>query len=182
MADRIRHEKNVYYFDFLFVDANEDGGVIKFPSMPQNIKANNALISIDKFILSNKESLMMVSNTDNLDNFIVNIQTNIPCSNYFNSYLVDDGKMDPRTVGFGETIPLQTTISKHDNNQSLILGSMSYVNNSCSRHLICGNPFGNSYTINFYNVQDNGIRDFSVLEQNKILTLRVELLEEEIFR
>eukprot|EP01050_Picozoa_sp_SAG11_P049383 SAG11_NODE_26950_length_338_cov_14.648536_1_plen_52_part_10 len=32
----------------------------------------------------------------------------IPCSNYFNSYLVDDGKMDPRTVGFGETIPLQT--------------------------------------------------------------------------
>jgi len=189
MSDRIRHEKNVYYFDFLFGNADEDGSTMTFPSMPQNIKANNALISVDKFLLSNVSTAVVpiVSNADYKRNFIVNLQTNIPCSNYFSSLLTPNGKLNPRTVGFGETVPFE---SYHTSIDAIAgedaIGIMKYENNNPSRHILCANPFGNTYTIRFFNVQgqnaNEDYRNEALLLKNKILTLKVELIEEEIIK
>ena len=189
MSDRIRREKNVYYFDFLFGAADEDGGFMTFPSMPQNIKANNAIISVDKFMVSNLSTAVapIVSNANYKRNFIVNLQTNIPCSNYFSSLLTSNGMLNPRTVGFGETIPLETYHTSRDaiaGEDSI--GIMKYENNNPSRHILCANPFGNKYKINFFNVQgqnaNEDFRNLGLFIKNKILTLKVELIEEEIIK
>jgi len=173
--------KNVYYLDFVFpktalVTKPENPGTISFPSIPQNIKANQAYISIDKLVLQNN-----LDNSDTLNNFCVNVQTTIPSANYFSTFFDDN---EPRNTGYGETVPLESFIATHADSADLKIGVMSYVNNNLSRHLLCANPFGNKFSVSFYSVNENGgVRALNTaILDNIILTLRVELLEEEIFR
>eukprot|EP01050_Picozoa_sp_SAG11_P022879 SAG11_NODE_4437_length_1894_cov_130.039554_2_plen_174_part_00 len=172
--------KNVYYFDFVFPQRAgaaggnhpENPGEITFPSMPQNIKANQVYISVDKLILQN-----LNGNSAHLNNFIINVQTSIPSANYYSAFFGDN---TPRNTGYGETIPLLSSRSTNH----LQVANLFYVNNNPLRHVLCANPFGNKYKVSFFQCNEpNGGRALNpTITDNIILTLRVELLEEEIFR
>lgn len=137
--------------------------------------ANQVYISIDKLILQNLDE-----NSEHTNNFCINVQTSIPSANYYSTFFDNN---TPRNTGFGETIPISSGLGS-TNVGALKVAGMSYVNNNPSRHVLCANPFGNKYKVTFFECNANdGLRNLNNnLTDNIILTLRVELLEEEIFR
>ena len=167
----------MYYLDFTIPTGI--GGIantqeITFPSMPLNIKANNALISIDKMQMDGSTNVAFPGN------FAILVQTTIPTANHFTGAL--EGQTNPRSVPYGETIMLKSEIKDHVNGADLTIGSLMYVNSNPQRQMVCANPFGNAYTLSFYNHNPaTGIRELNNdLDQVILLTFRVELLQEEI--
>ena len=104
MVKYIKKQRNIYYINSLLPASATTEWSIGFPSMPQNIKANNCLISIDKVTLSTSNDIA------NRYLFPVLFQTNIPSANCLSGNLNATSYQNPSTSGFAELIPLQPTL------------------------------------------------------------------------
>jgi hypothetical protein len=150
--------------------------------MPQNIKANNCLISIDKVTLSSSADIA------NRYLFPVLFQTNIPSANCLSGNLDATSYQNPSTTGFAELIALQPTLLTNNADAAVDKPVLSsYVSNNNDRKVICANPFGQKFNLVLYAVRNvDGAR--TRLQQGPLplatvgalnITFRVELLEEE---
>eukprot|EP01050_Picozoa_sp_SAG11_P011927 SAG11_NODE_1296_length_5271_cov_7.677688_6_plen_183_part_00 len=175
----IRAGKNTYYINYT-LDANNNindttGFNLHFPVGAQNIKANNAFISIDSLMLANYVNGM------NNDIPVICVQTGIPTSSCINA---SENPAPPTTMGYFENI-MWDTFFRDDatkNDRQVYI----YKNNNSSRKVMCANPLGNSYKMQIFQFNANGSRLISDLPANNVgtivLTLKVELIEEEIIQ
>ena len=193
MVKYIKKQRNIYYINSTLQTRIAGVGTkwtIGFPSMPQNIKANNCLISIDKMTLTDYHDIV------NKFFFPLLVQTNIPSANCLSGNIngvgVGSSEM-PSTTGFAELIPLQPTMQVQGTNgvtvnEQPILAS--YVSDNCERKVMCANPFGQTFSLEIYNVRLDGGRSKDGLAPNPNpnplftqgtinITFRIELLEEE---
>ena len=177
MVKYIKKQRNIYYINSTLPASATAEWTIGFPSMPQNIKANNCLINIDKMVLSSPVD----TTNDNL--YPTLVQTTIPSANCLSGNINANGPGSyemPSTSGFAELIPLV------DHQAGALLSS--YVKNNNDRRVMCANPFGQQFKIILYNVrEDTGARDRDDQIVGQVLntvgalniTFRIELLEEE---
>ena len=177
MVKYIKKQRNIYYINSSLPASANAEWTIGFPSMPQNIKANNCLINIDKMVITNDVDMTNVHLSPTL------VQTTIPSANCLSGNINANGLGSyqmPSTTGYAELIPL---VDYFD-------GGLfsSYVNNNNDRKVMCANPFGQTFKITLFNViADTGVRNRDDVVQGAPLqiegalniTFRIELLEEE---
>ena len=176
-SEVIRKAKNTFYINYTFDADNTTnkttGFTIKFPPPALNIKANNAFISITNIAFQNNDEMETMSKI--LDTVIV--KTNIPTSSCIDSY--DVGAEKVGTVGYCETILFDTVRGQTGTNRNFY----GYTNFSDFK-VMCTNPLSNSYNIKFSVIDD--FKPASINTQTQkidliTMTLKVELVEEEIF-
>ena len=187
MVKYIKKQRNIYYINSsLPASANAEWS-IGFPSMPQNIKANNCLINIDKVTLTAADDIR------NKYLFPIFFQTNIPSANCLSGNLNVTSYQNPSTSGFAELIALQPTLLTNNADAAVDKPVLSsYVSNNNDRKVICTNPFGQNFNLILYNVR-NGAGERNRLQVDPAtgnpaplatigplnITFRIELLEEE---
>lgn len=191
MKHYVKKMKNVYYLEYAYpFGAGGAGGAanaplvggfdIVFPLGTQNIKANHALISVDKLSISGAQGV-------NQANYPLIFQTSIPCANKFTNLLPDTSVVPavinqytfPSLASYAETldiIPHQETGAGGGTRFS------SYVNQNPDRKVLIPNPMGKQFRGQIMTINAvTGVREIApTITANVILTLRVELLEEEI--
>ena len=178
----IQAAKNTLYINYTFdvTGANPNtttGFTITFPSGAQNIKANNAFISIDKLAYMNYAAGGM---SDDIP--VVSVQTSIPTTSTLIGF---QNETPPKNTGYFENVVWDSFFL--DDPNKLARQAYLYTNKNCSRKVLCANPLGNSFNLQFMQFAANGSRaatDFAGgggADVNTIaLTLKVELVEEEI--
>jgi hypothetical protein len=176
--ETIRAGKNTLYIDYTFDVDNTinqtQGFTLNFPSPTLNIKANNANISIAKLAFVN-----LNSNTMNASNLpLVNVRTSIPTSSCVQAFEGIPGNPfvpNPRSVTYSEAVMFDTM------NQEAHM-----YNNYSANNVLCANPLSNTYNLKFYDfVSNDGTMTLANFQTQKVkmvlMTLKVELIEEEIF-
>ena len=175
----IRKAKNTFYINYTFdgdsTINNTTGYTITLPPPVLNIKANNAFLSITNLAFQNFDNEKTIDK--NLDAIVV--RTSIPTSSCIDSYDVGDETIG--TVGYCETILFDTVRGqKVDTTNRNFYG---YTNFSDFK-VLCTNPLSNSYNVKFCGLDQLTPVAFNTTTA-KIdiitLTLKVELVEEEIF-
>ena len=141
MVNYIKKQRNIYYINSTLPASATAEWTIGFPSMPQNIKANNCLIKIDKVTLTASVDIA------NRYLFPILFQTNIPSSNCLSGNWGVDAYQNPSTSGFAELVPLQrtlvaTTAGVASDEQPVL---SSYVSDNHDRNVICANPFAQQF-------------------------------------
>ena len=185
--DLIRKHKNIVYLTYSFdLTADQPGPIavigvnsatIAFPPLPHNVKANHALISVDKLFLT-------ADDIENAGNYPLVLTTTIPSSNNISGMLEDFGVQDPRNIPFEETIvctPYYVPPNVQNPSNAITLGAV-YQNNNPDHKVLCVNPFGNQYTFTLNSVDFQGRTRNGQNNEHITFVLRVELLEEEIKR
>ena len=149
MVKYIKKQRNIYYINSsLPASANAEWS-IGFPSMPQNIKANNCLINIDKVTLTSADDIR------NKYLFPIFFQTNIPSANCLSGNLNVTSYQNPSTSGFAELIALQPTLLTNNVDAAVDKPVLSsYVSNNNDRKVICANPFGQKFNLVLYAVRN----------------------------
>ena len=192
MTKYIRKQKNIYYIDYTIpMDAavstpSPNEFYIGFPQGGQNIKANNALVSVDKFCLRGQS-------IENTKAYPLMLQTAIPTSNVFSAQIqssqieaATSNFQDPRNTGYSELIVLEphTIATGNGGFTDHISIIATYKNNNPDRKILCQNPMGKQFSCRFFAADEtSGIREAdSALTGNVCFTLRIELLEEEIIK
>jgi hypothetical protein len=187
MTKYIRKQKNTYYIDFAFPFNNAAGATrpllangfeLNFPLGTQNIKANHALISVDKMALRGGEIVQQ-------EHYPLIFQTSIPCANKFTTILDSDGSGticnwdDPKLASYSENINLTPieVIGAADNARISF-----YDNTNTDRKVLVPNPMGKSFKCRLMTINNNtGLRQVAAnISHTVSMTIRVELLEEEI--
>tara|TARA_R110002126_G_scaffold18542_1_gene70836 strand:+ start:9209 stop:9805 length:597 start_codon:yes stop_codon:yes gene_type:complete len=189
--DKIRRMKNIYYIDYTlpFNSVNADrpflanGWELNIPMGTQNIKANHALISIDKFCLRGNEIARELL-------YPLIVQTTIPCANRFitTNPLPFVAPAVASSVNQWRTPTLATYAETINLSPFHVVGAADaaqiahYQNDNPDRKVLVPNPMGKSYRMTFFGTeQDTGSRIVAVgIGHSVSLTLRIELLEEEI--
>ena len=183
--ETLKKARNTFYLNY-YIGIAEDQTefVLPFPDMVQNIKANNALISVDSVELTS---------IDAGDNSLVHIpelifNTSIPSSTTF-VQMVDDTV--PRTTTYAEAVQftakcVSSTTSTEAGGVTTAteeITGLGYKNSNPNRVYLVPNPFGNKYTCSWTDAR-KGVRQLYNLIKAKAfnLVLKVELIEEEIFR
>ena len=166
--DTIRAGKNTMYIDYTFNASNTvnetTGFTLKFPSPSLNIKANNANISIAKLAFVNVDGQLV----DKLP--LVYVQTSIPTSSCINAI-----SSDPKSVAYSEVVMFDTMVEE-----------ANMYNNYSTNKVLCANPLSNIYNLKFHDfTSNNGTASITNFVTQKVkmvlMTLKVELIEEEIF-
>ena len=191
MKNYVKKMKNVYYLEYSYpFGAGGAGGAanaplvggfdIVFPLGTQNIKANHALISVDKLSISGAQGA-------NQANYPLIFQTSIPCANKFTNLLPDTSAApvlinqytSPSLTSYAETLDI---IPHLEAGAAGAARFSSYVNQNPDRKVLIPNPMGKQFRGQIMAVDAiTGAREVNAtITANVILTLRVELLEEEI--
>ena len=178
-----RSANNTFYVTYM-IDVVQDQKTFKlpFPDMVQNIKANRALICID--------SLELVS-IDNANYFLqhepgIYFDTNISSPTTFVQSTADGV---PRSTTYMEFVEFSTKSSYEsvfdpatNKTKQQILGLGYRRASGSSPHLVT-NPMGQTFTCSFV---DQTLAPYAHFDNHScgsfVLTLKVQLLEEEIHR
>ena len=193
----IKKQKNIYYIDYTVPFNAPAPGTpavgtfdIGFPMGNQNIKANNALISVDKFTIRAQEIL-------DVNVYPLTFQTSIPTSNCFSGQLSSTlypqaggapsktNFEDPSPTGYSENIIMKPfSIGQTNGTPQFTEAIAVYQNDNPDRKVICANPMGQKFSVRLFdNTAATGIRSLNAtIGTNITFTLRVELLEEDILQ
>ena len=169
----IQSQRNTFYCNYT-IDVNntlneEVGLALAFPASALNIKANNAFISVEKFAMFNLE----LQRIDPLLS-IIQLRTTIPSTSctdqgdnrsYFENIVFDN-------IDFFEI----TKVDRHFN---------SYKNNNPAYKVMCANPLSGRHTLQLLEFSSAGATSPIATTTKNLkfitLTLKVELIEEDIF-
>ena len=187
--ETIKKARNIFYLNYYIgITDGKTEFELPFPDMVQNIKANNAFISVDSIELISRDA------TDNTLNHIQELifNTSIPSTGTF-VQMSDSATFGvPRTTSYFESIQFSskcianslwatdgggvTTITER------IVG-LGYKNSNPSRVFLVANPFGNTYTCSWTDPLKVKRTLWDQLKAKAFnVTLKVELIEEEILR
>ena len=169
----IQAQRNTFYCNYTF-DVNNTlnattGLPLAFPTSALNIKANNAFISVERFAIYNFEleridpSLCMIQLRTTIPSTSCTDQGNN--QSYFENIMFDN-------------IDYYTTNAKtrHHN---------SYTNKNPAYKVMCANPLSGTHTMTLFDFDNTGTPARMSTDTKKLnfmtLTLKVELIEEDIF-
>ena len=186
--ETIKKARNIFYINYyLGIIDGQTEFELPFPDMVQNIKANNAFISVDSIELISRDA------TDNTLNHIPELifNTSISSTGTFVQVSNTTTFNVPRTTSYFESIQFtskcvftskQTTDAGGTFLTERIIG-LGYKNSNPSRVFLVANPFGNTYTCSWTDALKEKRTLWDQLKASAFnVTLKVELIEEEILR
>ena len=186
--ETIKKARNIFYLNYyLEVTDGKTEFELPFPDMVQNIKANNAFISVD--------SVELIAR-DGTDNALIHIpelmfNTSIPSTGTFMQVEGSTTFGVPRTTTYFESIQFTSKCVFTSKETTGPAGTfitervtgLGYKNSNPSRVFLVANPFGNKYTCSWTDaLKEKRTLWDQVKASNFDVTLKVELIEEEILR
>ena len=186
--ETIKKARNTFYLNYyLGIIDGQTEFELPFPGMVQNIKANNAFISVDSIELISRDA------TDNTLNHIPELifNTSIPSTGTFVQVSNTTTFNVPRTTSYFESIQFTNKCivnSKSETDVGIMtitekIVGLGYKNSNPSRVFLVSNPFGNTYTCSWTDALKIKRTLWDQLKAQAFnVVLKVELIEEEILR
>ena len=186
--ETIKKARNIFYLNYyLEVTDGKTEFELPFPDMVQNIKANNAFISVD--------SVELIAR-DGTDNALIHIpelmfNTSIPSTGTFMQVEGSTTFGVPRTTTYFESIQFTSKCVFTSKETTGPAGTfitervtgLGYKNSNPSRVFLVANPFGNKYTCSWTDARKGVRKLYNIIKADAFcLVLKVELIEEEILR